>query len=1031
MKIRLPQIRGLFAAAAVGIFACGCAVVTVDVDVYKGPLANSHEVQGDQVITMAMGAKPILVQLRDHLEVRSRTVARIPSYAMNDWIDRRTFETNLFEFRSRHPYEPGAIRSKAPDGTGLRDELAIRVNEILGLYDDLSEPRFAAAVAEADRLIAEYGEAREILEPRSNTEAVKWWARIATHVRSSDVSARSLRDGYKAFYSVQRGPGADSWRSKTPPMDVKARSAVFGVSSVDSRNELFRLFLDKVVAADADTLFGNPATGTPAAAAKAAFVERTQGIAQSYFEARATQRRLLHLALTSIEDLQLEAQGGSQIHGRLLQALAESVAGLLDMDVIYRWARTESVGDMQAPDWVAKGDLNLLAANTFNSESASALRQALAKRLVSEKDLAGQILATDLELSRRKGREFGLSRGPTKPIGGTEAESIPVPDVRELGAVRDSLARFGGALDRGRAEKGIESAIEAFLKKTSTSESKVSLIDSNEGRDLLSALTQFGQKVAQLGNSVILMSRATSEEERQYVGVLQSVGNSILVHIDELKREAAHGQKLKERTRLTAKAADTAYSGTSGGFDPANPPGGPFDAKDVLVQLESLLRAEYVKALTKPASDNQALLKFEGDIAIKPDTGKVPGTYKQTDPDENAGGKVELQVPALTGKLTLTNGIIQDSPAARYAKAIEAVTQWREGMIYLRPASAYLRSSYPAALAATKSSQRSDNMLQAHAYKQIPFVGNFLDGVDNADLKTYLAMDRQSWQSVNRVKVAGAGRVNYVIAKDDIGNWYVKQYSTDRSQIFNSMRNVALFSAGNTFGALMPVRKSDGTILLRTNPVLEVQFHAALKGYSNSLSSAVGALKNDPEDFKTGLDEALKKLPAEAMNDDLRGKILTAITPTVTDLKKATAKAFVPVNDATGGAKLPAAESALPEMAGAWQTFAKDAKKAIEEGLTKELEAANKKVTDAETKAKEAETKPKAEADKAKAEADKAKAEVDKAKADAARIAAARDQSKAAVAKLVLDELTVKLGSVRTAIDTFQNSINVIRTGAQ
>lgn len=50
------QIRTSFAIlAAISLLVTGCAVVTVDVDVYKGPLANTEEIQGEQVISMAMG----------------------------------------------------------------------------------------------------------------------------------------------------------------------------------------------------------------------------------------------------------------------------------------------------------------------------------------------------------------------------------------------------------------------------------------------------------------------------------------------------------------------------------------------------------------------------------------------------------------------------------------------------------------------------------------------------------------------------------------------------------------------------------------------------------------------------------------------------------------------------------------------------------------------------------------------------------------------------------------------------------------
>ncbi len=46
----------------------GCATLTIDVDVYKGPLANHEQVQTEQIAAMGMGAKPLLVQLRNRLE---------------------------------------------------------------------------------------------------------------------------------------------------------------------------------------------------------------------------------------------------------------------------------------------------------------------------------------------------------------------------------------------------------------------------------------------------------------------------------------------------------------------------------------------------------------------------------------------------------------------------------------------------------------------------------------------------------------------------------------------------------------------------------------------------------------------------------------------------------------------------------------------------------------------------------------------------------------------------------------------------
>ena len=56
---RLPFLA-LLSVFAMTLNSCG--VLTVDVDVYKGPLANREDVQMEQLAVMAIAAKPLLVE---------------------------------------------------------------------------------------------------------------------------------------------------------------------------------------------------------------------------------------------------------------------------------------------------------------------------------------------------------------------------------------------------------------------------------------------------------------------------------------------------------------------------------------------------------------------------------------------------------------------------------------------------------------------------------------------------------------------------------------------------------------------------------------------------------------------------------------------------------------------------------------------------------------------------------------------------------------------------------------------------------
>ena len=58
------------------------------------------------------------------------------------------------------------------------------------------------------------------------------------------------------------------------------------------------------------------------------------------------------------------------------------------------------------------------------------------------------------------------------------------------------------------------------------------------------------------------------------------------------------------------------------------------------------------------------------------------------------------------------------------------------------------------------------------------------------------SIDKQFWQNINRVRLAAAGNTNYAVAKDDIGNWYVKAFSGDAAPIIRSAQRLALFASG-------------------------------------------------------------------------------------------------------------------------------------------------------------------------------------------------------------------------------------------
>ena len=132
-------------------------------------------------------------------------------------------------------------------------------------------------------------------------------------------------------------------------------------------------------------------------------------------------------------------------------------------------------------------------------------------------------------------------------------------------------------------------------------------------------------------------------------------------------------------------------------------------------------------------------------------------------------------------------------------EALENAYQHRAGMIYIRPSSAYLRTSFPSTSLQDDPNLAWDNMLLKQGIRNLPFSSQLRDIVDPAgerDRVLTADLDKQFWQNINRVRVSGAGLTNQVLVKDDVGNWYVKQYFGDTEKIVKSAKHLALYSLG-------------------------------------------------------------------------------------------------------------------------------------------------------------------------------------------------------------------------------------------
>ena len=196
--------------------------------------------------------------------------------------------------------------------------------------------------------------------------------------------------------------------------------------------------------------------------------------------------------------------------------------------------------------------------------------------------------------------------------------------------------------------------------------------------------------------------------------------------------------------------------------------------------------------------------------------------------------------------------------ASHVKEALRAAYKLRTRLVFIRPASSYLRSSYPAASLQIDPGLEWRNELGRHALKGIPMVGECLTNnckQNENDPRVLSQIDRQFWQNINSIRVAGVGRTNYVIVQDDIGNWYVKGYSANPEDIIRSVNSLGQFALGEQLDTDLVNRPEIGT---ESNPApqptaLEAVFDKYNKEYEDANEDMI-------KDLKTVLDSLSKEI---------------------------------------------------------------------------------------------------------------------------------------------------------------------------
>jgi len=277
-----------------------------------------------------------------------------------------------------------------------------------------------------------------------------------------------------------------------------------------------------------------------------------------------------------------------------------------------------------------------------------------------------------------------------------------------------------------------------------------------------------------------------------------------------------------------------------------------------------------------------------------------------------------------------------DAEAKRLLQALNLARKQREDMIYLRPTSSYLRSVYAATFSQSDPGLRSRNLLLDTWRRLSDCAGPKKPLCDVRD-----ELDKSHWQNINTVRLDGAGNTNFVVAKDDVGNWYAKAMGNDPKAMISAVKNLALYNLGGRFNTdLLRVDelrgRVDDTTLAKTD---RDRAKDELDKLSTTTSGpAVAARSETLGLFKANYDERSaadrSQLASALIGDSLQSQLRTLWYASYTDAKARSqlgeslaAAEVVPALDAaraalaTDAAPVPAAGEAIAAALGALQRW--------------------------------------------------------------------------------------------------------------
>lgn len=794
----LKNLTRAFSTGIAIVALTGCAALQVDVDVYKGPLVNTDETQQTQLASMAMSARPLVLTMRNLLldsvgafQTATGNVAQAKSVSLTATVAVSAVRSKAMETR-----ETGSTKTTMT--VSLRDN-HIPTQE----WNNLVLRNYAAESCEAVKLRS----ARQLNgvlsfyedQPRNWDESAGDWDPTGWGLARDEEGISSLVEKMmKAMQKQQRDPDLNREakhykRLESMLVDFAARIQFYATNA----------WLINECLASAPAINMGQGGGT--------------GMSGSLLDNSRRIKPLLETVANTIlvqaDETRRKAQHPTQdaAYGNLERDAARAAFAvspnrvyeqMLD-DLAGRQRRMERQQDDAANRQAAIASTTGQAAQALKvmveNERVPAEKSALLIRTMGTASFAVAFQSTaeaalrtvsvsDVDGTAAWARDAIAIVEPFLPRGTTTTISLATKTLADWlagqsNAYKGAAAQSPRARRLGAAAQALGGLTFAPTVNTTTETSGVAALGA-----LYKAIGQ--QFTAQYQQ---FLSRKLELADADPNGKLRDGAPA---------PAAPAGSPTDIQSVEDAKAVRSLLAGVKDEVLKSVGTGAAQDAAAVPVQVRLALQNSRDKLAKEPAGAARTASETNHDKAIefarqfRMSVASVPIRVTSTTSPAKPVDVVDSVISLLRNQhLEVIQRVGRQHASALYIEeAIAQAQEYRKGMIYVRPSSAYLRSALPATFAQGNPRIGWSNML-------VDPIQNVLGIKQDPEKPVKEELDKAFWQNINTVRVGASGSSNFVLAKDDVGNWYVKAMGSDPKAMVNAAKNLALFNMGGKFDA--------------------------------------------------------------------------------------------------------------------------------------------------------------------------------------------------------------------------------------